>query len=191
MSAYEPPVVEALVTALLARTVLVPYYARRVHGLGLRGDERVLDYGSGPGVAARYIAARLAAGGGRLTCVDVSRTWMRVAQRTTRRYSNLDYRHGDIATLAVEDGAYDVVFIHFVLHDIPARERPGSVCHLAAKLRTGGRLVIREPTSRGHGISPQEISRLLSGAGLERVSLDTSKLLAIQPICDGVFCKGT
>jgi SAM-dependent methyltransferase len=174
---------------LLAKTILSPYYARYVHNLDLKGGEWVLDYGSGPGIAARYIAARLAEGGGHLTCVDVSQTWIRIAQKTTKRYSNVEYKRGDIASLDLENDAYDVVFTHFVLHDIPTRECPDIVRHLAAKLRKGGWLLLREPTTEGHGISPEEIRRLMTGAGLRQVSFKIARALLIQSICDGRFHK--
>jgi 2-polyprenyl-3-methyl-5-hydroxy-6-metoxy-1,4-benzoquinol methylase len=189
MSAHEPPKAEAFVVSLLAKAILSPYYARYVRNLDLKGGERVLDYGSGPGVAARHIATRLAEGGGHLTCVDVSQTWIRIAQKTTRRYSHVEYKLGDIAALDIENDAYDVVFIHFVLHDLPAQKRPDVVRHLSAKLRKGGRLVLREPTSKGHGISPQEIQRLMTDAGLQQVSVKTGRALLIQPVCDGQFHK--
>jgi ubiquinone/menaquinone biosynthesis C-methylase UbiE len=189
LSGYEPPASEVWITALLTKTVLSAYYARYVGSLGLRGSEQVLDYGSGTGVAARHIAARLAKGGGHLTCVDVSERWMQVAQRTTRDYTNVEYRLGHIATLGIEDDTCDVVFVHFVLHDIPRVERTESVCHLARKLREGGKLFAREPTSGGHGMSPDELSQLMAGAGLQQVSLKTGKLLRLQSICDGEYRK--
>lgn len=189
MSTYEPSAAEAFVTLLLAKTILSRYYARYVRSLNLEGGEWVLDYGSGPGVAARCIAARLAEGGGHLTCVDVSQTWNRIAQRTTKRYAYVEHKLGDIAALDIENDAYDVVFIHFVLHDIPARERPDIARHLAAKLRKGGRLLMREPTTEGHGMSPEEVRQLMTGAGLRQVSSKTGKALLIQPICDGRFYK--
>jgi 2-polyprenyl-3-methyl-5-hydroxy-6-metoxy-1,4-benzoquinol methylase len=189
MGAYEPSSADVLLALLLVKTVLRPYYARYVRSLGLKGHERVLDFGSGPGVAARHIAARLAEGGGRLTCVDVSQTWMRIAQKATRRYPNIEYKLGRIAALDVENAAYDVVLVHFVLHDIPAHERLDTVHHLAGKLRQGGRLVVREPTAAGHGISPEALCRLLTGAGLQQIYVKTGRAALIQAICDGVFHK--
>ena len=61
--------------------------------------------------------------------------------------------------------------------------------HLAAKLRGGGRLSLREPTGKGHGIAPDEIRRLLTRAGLRELSLEAGRLLWIQPICDGLYLK--
>jgi 2-polyprenyl-3-methyl-5-hydroxy-6-metoxy-1,4-benzoquinol methylase len=121
--------------------------------------------------------------------VDISQTWIRIAQRTARRYPHVEFKLGDIGALDIENSAYDVVFIHFVLHDIPAGERPDIVRHLAAKLRQGGRLLLREPTSDGHGISPEEIRQLMTDAGLRQVSSKLGRALLIQPICDGRFLK--
>jgi hypothetical protein len=48
----------------------------------------------------------------------------------TARYANVEQKWGDIAALDIEADACDTVFIHFVLHDIPARTRPETVRHL-------------------------------------------------------------
>lgn len=66
LSTYEPPALEIWLTRTLGATVLSPYYRGFVRRLGLRGDERVIDYGSGSGVLSRHIAARLEESGGRL-----------------------------------------------------------------------------------------------------------------------------
>jgi SAM-dependent methyltransferase len=192
---HEPSSLDVALASLALRTILRPYYARLVRGLGLRGDERVIDFGSGPGAAAVHLAAALSTGRGQVTCVDVSKAWLRAAQKMTERYTNVAFKLGEIATLDIADGAYDVVFFHFVLHDIPAERRAETVRHLAAKLRahraggTGGRLFLREPTGKGHGMPPDEIDRLMTGAGLRQVFLDTGRLLWIQPICDGLYLK--
>jgi ubiquinone/menaquinone biosynthesis C-methylase UbiE len=189
MSAYEPSSLDVTLASLAMRTILRPYYARFVRSLNLKGDERVIDFGSGPGAAAVHLAAALAEGGGQVTCVDVSHAWLRAARRTTARYANVAFKLGEIAALDIADGAYDAVFMHFVLHDIPAKKRPEAVRHLAAKLRAGGRLFLREPTGKGHGMPPDEIHRLMIGAALNQVSLGTGRLLWIQPIADGLYLK--
>ena len=195
MSGYEPSSLDVALASLALGTILRPYYARLVRGLGLQGNERLIDFGSGPGAAAVHLAAALSEGGGQVTCVDVSLAWLRAARRTTERFSNVAFKLGEIAALDIPDGAYDLVFIHFVLHDIPVRKRPETVRHLAAKLRahradgTVGRLFLREPTGKGHGMSPDEIDRLMTGAGLQPVSLETGRLLGIQPICSGLYVK--
>jgi ubiquinone/menaquinone biosynthesis C-methylase UbiE len=176
MAGYEPPLVGIILVPPLMRLVLGRYYGRRVHSLGLMGDERVLDFGAGPGVAALHFARALSKGEGRLTWVDVSQGWMEAAQRTLR-------------TLDLEDDAYDLVFIHFVLHDVSKSDRPGVVHHLARVLRPGGKVILREPTSKDHGIAPSELRSLMNNAGLQETYLQTRRLLLIQPVCDAGYRK--
>ena len=71
-STYEPAPLEITLTRALGPTVLSSYYRSFVQTLNLRGDERVLDFGSGSGVCSCHIAARLKLGG-YLDCVDISR----------------------------------------------------------------------------------------------------------------------
>ena len=186
---YEPSSAEVVLTRALGRTIMRPYYARYVRALRLRGDERVLDYGSGSGGLAAHLADALAARGGRLTCVDVSETWCGVAQRALQHYDRVVCHCGDIAALDLEDGAYDLVLSHFVLHDVPLCERPAIVRHLARKLRPGGRFVLREPASDDHGISPTDIRRVMEPAGLEEVALVARTILLAQHVSDGEFRK--
>jgi ubiquinone/menaquinone biosynthesis C-methylase UbiE len=180
LSTYEPPVLEIWLTRTLGSTILRPYYRGFVRGLSLRGDERVLDYGSGSGVLSRHIAARLEESGGYLDCVDVSHGWMAVIRKTLRRYANVDYHLGHITRLDLPEATYDVVVVHFVLHEIPALERPAVVGALARNLKPGGRLVLREP--QGGGLTPDELHRLA-----DTVGLDVCKLGAYKPAIGAVY----
>jgi ubiquinone/menaquinone biosynthesis C-methylase UbiE len=189
VSEYEPSPFEVSLALLLTRTLLGPYYARRARDLKLAGREHVLDFGSGPGVAALHIARVLSHGEGTLTCVDVSPRWLEGAQRILRGYANVEFRLGDIWTLDLEDDVYDVVFVHFVLHDIPRSDRARALRHLARVLKPGGKIVVREPTGAGHGTPPQEVHRLMIEAGLRETCLTTARVLGIQPVCDATYIK--
>jgi ubiquinone/menaquinone biosynthesis C-methylase UbiE len=166
-----------------------PYYRRYVESLGLRGDERVLEYGSGPGAASRYIAKRLTAGGGHLTCVDISSVWMTRLKKRMRRFQNVDFKLGDIATLEVQDESYDVVTIHFVLHEIQRSERPQKVSALVRTLNSDGALFVREPISQRHGMPPEEIRALVSATGLREVRFSIAKPLLWLNYSDWLFEK--
>ncbi|MEI7826356.1 MAG: class I SAM-dependent methyltransferase [Euryarchaeota archaeon] len=152
-----------------------PYYRRYVEGLGLRGDERVLEYGSGPGAASRYVAQRLVSGGGHLTCVDISSVWMTYLKRRMREYQNVDFKLGDIVTLDVQDESFDVVLIHFVLHEIELSLRQEKVNALARTLKSDGAMFVREPISEQHGMPPEEVRTLVSSTGLLEVRFSISK----------------
>ena len=180
---YEPSRAEIGLTLALGLTVLSPYYRRFAAGLNLAGDERVLDFGSGSGICSRHIADRLQRGG-QLDCVDVSSGWMEVIRRTLRRYPNVRYHLGRIAELDLPDATFDAAVIHFVLHDIPASERPEIVNALARKLKPGGRLLLREP--QGEGLAAEDVQQLTAAAGLMTANI-TARRIAIGAVYDGCF----
>ena len=135
------------------------------------------------------IAERLARGTGHLTCVDVSRKWMRVVQKRLKAYSNVDFKLGDIVSLDVSDGTYDVVVMHHVLHHVDRLVRQEKVDALARKLKDGGRLFIREPTREGHGTPVDEIHARMSVAGLRERSVHMTRSFAMGQEYEGVFEK--
>ncbi len=138
-----------------------------VDGLGLTGDERVLDFGCGTGTTSEHLASVLAQGGGHLTCLDISRRRVRIARRRMKHYANVDVHLGHLPTLPIPDGHFDFVLVAAVLHEVKRGIRAEIAASLAAKLKPGGRLVIVEPTGKRHGIPAQEIRELLEKVGLE------------------------
>ena len=161
----EPGRAAVAAARVLTNRVLGPLYGRYVRQMGLRGDERVLDYGSGSGAAARHLAARLHPDG-RLTCVDISARWQEALRSVLRRYPEVDLRCGDIRTLGLPGASFDVVLVHWMLHDVPPWDRPSIVAELARLLRPGGRLFSREPTSTKHGMPAAQVRELFAAAGL-------------------------
>jgi ubiquinone/menaquinone biosynthesis C-methylase UbiE len=186
LATYEPPSLEVALTLGLGLTVLSPYYRGFVRKLNLRGDERVLDYGSGAGILSRHIAARLRRGGGHLDCVDISHGWMRVIQRTLRRYHNVNYHLGPITQLDLPDNAYDVVVIHFVLHEVSPAQRPAVIKALARCLKPDGYIALREP--QGEGLTSAELRRLTGEVGLSPTTLEATKSAA-GAIYDAILRK--
>jgi len=182
-STYEPPDLEVQLTLALGLTVLSPYYRSFARGLNLRGDERALDFGAGSGICSRHIAACLQRGG-HLDCVDVSRRWQEVIRKTLRRYANVGYHLGHITTVDLPDAGFDGVVVHFVLHDIPAIERPTVVAALGRKLRPGGRLILREP--QGEGLARDELEQLAITSGLRPAGFVAHKVF-IGAVFDAVF----
>ena len=181
---YEPTDTEIRLALALGLTILSPYYHQFARGLKLIGNERVLDFGSGLGVCSRHIAACLQRAGGRLDCVDVSHKWICVARKTLRGYSNADFHLGHIAEVTLPDSAFDMVVVHFVLHDIPAVQRLGVMHALARKLKPQGRLMFREPVVET--VCPDELRQLGVDAGLISHGFGTRRILIWQ-VQDGWF----
>ncbi len=188
MNSIEPSSINVLFSTLCGRLITRPY-KRYVDSFGLKGNEWVLDYGSGWGRLSQPIAERLSRGTGHLTCVDVSAVWMGIVQKRLKAYSNVDFKLGDIASLDIDDGAYNVVIVHFVLHHIDKRVQQEKVAALSRKLKNGGRLFIREPIRAAHGTPVDEIHALLSAAGLRERDNRMTRSLVMGQVYEGVFEK--
>lgn len=182
---HEPGIIEIFLT-VVSGTLFGGTYKEYVYRLDLKGSECVLDFGSGSGNPARFIAPRLAQSGGRLTCVDISKKWMDVAQRRLGKYPNVEFKLGDIAILDIPNAFYDVVLIHFVLHDIDAAERPSIAGNLVPKLKHTGKVFIREPM---RFISCEEIRKLMRQNGLEEVESQVTEIKTQGNVYEGVFRK--
>ncbi len=167
----------------MART----YYRYYVEGLDFKGDERVLEYGSGSGAMSQYLAQSLP--NGHLTCVDISRVWMGYMKKVAQKYPNIDLLQGDIADLAIPAESYDVVYIHYMLHDVPARIQREKMRIVLAKLKKGGKVFLREPTSAGHGIAPEEVRAIMRENGLREISSAPGKSPQGVPTFQGVYVK--
>jgi SAM-dependent methyltransferase len=185
----EPGRAEVLAARYVNNLVLSPLYRRYVDEMALRGDERVLDYGSGAGAAARHLAPRLAAGGGHLTCVDVSARWQETLRAVLRAYPDVEMRLGDVRSMELPKEGFDVVLMHWMLHDVPPWDRPSIVARLAHLLRPGGRLFSHEPTSRKHGMPAAEVRRLLAAAGLTEIGADEGKKVILGPYYRAVWLR--
>jgi len=188
MDPLEPSPVEVCLTLLLQKTVANPYYKRYINGLELQGNERILDFGTGSGVCARHLAARLRKAGGHLTCLDISRVWQAVSRKTLKHYHNVDYLLGDITTLNLPAASFDAVFIHAVLHDLDVSARPEILRHLARILVDGGKMFVCEPLGV-KGFSPDDLRGLMRQNGLEEIDARIIRRALMAPTYQGVFRK--
>lgn len=179
----DPAEWDVITTRLLGRTLLRPFWAGWVRRLDLRGGERVLDFGSGSGQLSRRLALAVGPSGG-LTCVDVSPGWLTIAREELSDLAWVDLRLGDLGTLPA--AAYDLVHVHYVLHDIPAGRRGEVLVELAARLRAGGRLALREPLYYGP-FRLDEIVELLSRVGLVLTDRPRRRWWLAGPVVEAVF----
>jgi SAM-dependent methyltransferase len=119
--------------ALLNRITNPPFIAF----LNLRGDERVLEIGSGLGI----LAAEVAKAAPRGSVVGVERSADQLA-RVPRGPSNLLFLEGDAHHLPFDPATFDVVYCRYLLEHVAEPERGLAEAHRV--LRPGGRVCVQE-----------------------------------------------
>ena len=155
---------------LLAYRLLYDPLRRRelralVASLELTGSERVLDFGSGAGSEADLLATALGRGG-RLTCLDVSPSWLAEARRRLRRHANVEFLLGEANEVDLAPETFDVIVANFVLHDVDRAALPGTLGALSRSLRREGRFVVVEPIGSRHALPAGELKALMTLMGL-------------------------
>ncbi|MEN2777399.1 class I SAM-dependent methyltransferase [Acetivibrio clariflavus] len=157
---YEPTCLEIFLTRLAFLLCGKSVYQAFADRLPLDGGEQVLDFGCGMGTVAYYIAKKLPHG--HLTCLDISERWLNTCQKTLRGYRNISFMLWEFPHFINE--SFDVVYCHFVLHDITESELKRVIPVLAEALKPGGVFVFREPFNETNKISL--IKRLAEQNGL-------------------------
>jgi len=117
-------------------------------------------------------------------CMDISRGWMEVARKTLHHYKNIHYYQGRISDSGLPETMFDVVIIHFVLHDIPADERLDVFKALVYRLKPGGSIRLREP--HGQCLTLAELKQFAKETALSTESLRSRKTI-IGNVYDGYF----
>ena len=141
---HEPSKREVALTKFFLHTPARSIYRSFADSIPLQGNESVLDFGSGYGTVAKWIAPRLRSG--QLTCADISSLWQAECRKHLAKFENISYFNDDIYQLDASE-QFDIIYAHFVLHDLPYPELEKVIPHLVQLLKRGGTLVIREPIS--------------------------------------------
>lgn len=189
MNFTDPSKTTILVHEFFWFKIMKGYYRNFVKALDLSGDERVLDFGCGPGAASKFIALTLEKGEGKLTCFDISEKWIERAKKKLSQFPNVEFYVEDIRKWENRKNYYDTVIVHIMLHDIPQSERPEFINALAQKMKVGATLIIREPAKEGHGILPEEIQELMKTNGLKETGSETTKRFLMGNIYGGAYSK--
>ena len=140
---YEPSNLEVLLTKLAFKFYGKAVYKEYADRLPITGHESVLDFGSGMGTVAYYVSKRLIQGN--LVCLDISSKWLEACRKNLRRCGHVSFMHGDIYSLPLKDESFDLIYCHFVLHDVADSELVKIIPVMAGLLKPKGTLAIREP----------------------------------------------
>jgi SAM-dependent methyltransferase len=148
--------------ALFIRTTRIgkfEVWAEILDGLGLRGDETVLDLGCGRG--AVLLAAAKLLPNGRAIGVDIWRADQTDnSQHNTLRNAELEgvadrveVHTADITDLPFDTNSVDVIVSSLVVHNIPsAADRAKAISEAARVLRPCGRLVLADIWATRHHV---------------------------------------
>jgi len=174
MSFEKPTRLHVFVEMLFNYRIIKPLYDAHVKHMKLKGNEKVLDFGCGGGASSQPFLKELTKGG-HLTCIDTSKYWLLKAEIRFKKYSNVEFKLGDISKIDIPDSSFDVISIFNVLHDIVQDRRLDTVDTLSTKLKPRGKLFIKEPIRKRHGMPVDEIRDLMKRSGLKEVDFKISK----------------
>ena len=157
---------------------------RLLDGLGLRGDEHVLDVGCGRGLLLIGAAKRVPAG--RAVGVDV---WSQADQSDNRPAATIanaeaegvadrvEVVDGDMRALPFADASFDAVVSSLAIHNVPdAAGRERACFEMARVLRSGGRVAILDLRATG------EYAIALEDAGLVDVARSGRSFRMYPPV---------
>ncbi len=127
---------------LLAMYVTPDVIAQRAEFLEAFGPvpgERVLDVGAGPGFLAVAMAEAVGASGS-VCGVDVSGPLLKIARSQLGDQFDIEFRHGDAASLPYPDESFDTVVSTQVLEYVP--DVDAALTEIHRVLRVGGRVAL-------------------------------------------------
>lgn len=164
---YEnPTLLYRLIDSLGNNRLFCFVYKSYIKTLPINGNETVLDFGSGSGAGSKHLAKILSKNGGKLVCVDISKYWMKKAQKRMGKFNNVAFLTGQLSELNIKNKSFDIIYIFYALHHVLPELRNEIVKEFARILRDDGKIVIKEPQRENDGMPINEVIDLMASNGL-------------------------
>lgn len=169
------------------KVLLKNFYKKYVESMGLNGDEKVLEFGCGTGAMSVHLARFL--NNGVLCCLDPSEKMIDETKKSLKKYNNVIYIKSEIDSADLKKDFFDIIVVHFVLHDISKEKRNVVINRFYEILKDGGKIFIREPIKHEHGIKEEEIIDLMQKSGFKKGKTEYQKHFLRPDMISGVFIK--
>lgn len=176
---------EMAITWVVVRIAGTAVYKRFADSLALVGGERVLDFGCGFGTVARYVAPLLS--NGALTCADISTFRLKHCKKNIRNHENTTFENLLKNPDPFSDESFDLIYCHFVLHEIQDDELDATIIRLCRWLKQQGKLVFREPSK--DNVKLRQIDHMLLKLGLVRDATRITEIPLIGSAIEGRYTK--
>jgi SAM-dependent methyltransferase len=181
--------IATLLTMLVAKFVFYVRYGklrlrdRLLSMIAWRGDETVLDIGTGRGLLMIGAAKRLTTG--KSVGTDIWRQFDMADNHIEATLKNakmegvaakVEVKSEDARHMSFADGSFDVILSNLCLHNIPSKEGRAAACReIVRVLKPGGVAVISDPAYLG------EYAEVFRGAGLSVKSSRNRFLDTVTP----------
>ncbi len=134
--------------------------------LSLPERPRILDIGSGLGGFAFHVVDST---GGTVLGVDYAELMVTLANERVGERAGIAFKHGDIRTLDVEDGAFDCIWSRDSFLHIP--EKAAVFARMRPWLRKGGQVLITD-YARSSGAVSAEFSAYANAGGYDLLGVE-------------------
>lgn len=177
-------VLEGLLMIFYAKYGKFRHRDRMLEMIQWKGNEMVLDVGTGRGLlligAAKRLTTGKAIGIDIWSKQDLSGNFMEATLRNAELEGvreKVEVENGDATAMKFADGTFDVVLSNLCLHNIPSKEGRAQAClEIARVLKPGGKALISDYKNTG------EYARIFRSAGAETNRSGMNLLVTFPPL---------